>query len=400
MATFDPYMYDMFDVMFPTVAVVEPNPDIPREEAPTIETGLGNESVLDIRMIVNSSSPWIFGEAEDRVILPILLSLLALICLAGNGLVIFGTLAIRRMRTGSNLMLVNIAVSDLCFILFCVPTAIVNHATPWGLSDAPGINVCKFVHYSIFVTAYVSVYTLVVMCVFRFCSEFMVAKSNSLLSRGNALVSCLVVWLAFLISHLNLLIAADGAIFQEPFICVHTEFLVDQAKLKTLWVTFMTCAFLLPLLSVCTLSGIVLHQQSRRRRGVATRHPDPAYPTPAHELRSKRELTLVIMATLVVRALCWIPIQVFVMIDVFGMSQYTETYRKAEMLGVCFALAGSCVNPLIYKCASTDYRRAFHQVCFTLGCKCSDDKLEDDNSDMNETIMSIISDSSNHINYT
>ena len=105
------------------------------------------------------------------------------------------------------------------------------------------------------------------------------------------------------------------------------------------------------------------------------------------------------MAVMVLRTICWLPIQVFVMVDVFGMSELTELYRKAEMLGVCFAFVGASISPVVYNCCSHDFRIAYQEVFEAVGCKCGDDRPEDDYSDMNETIMSIISDSSNHINY-
>ena len=59
------------------------------------------------------------------------------------------------------------ALCDLVFIAVTIPTAIINHASPGGGVPAPTEAVCKFVHYTMFVTVYVAIYTLVVTCVFR-----------------------------------------------------------------------------------------------------------------------------------------------------------------------------------------------------------------------------------------
>ena len=355
------------------------------------------------------NSTWIFGETEDSIILPILLVMLGVGSLLSNGLIIGVTLAFRRMRTGSNLMLLNIALSDLVFMLFCIPTAIINHVDRGnqGTDAIPGLGLCKFVHYIIFVTVYVSIYSLVVSCVFRFFGECMSDRSRttSLLSRGNAIISAVVIWVAFLMSHINFLIQPDGAIFQEPFICLHSELLTsDGTKVKTLWVTFLTCAFLVPMVTICALSAITLHRQRHKRPPRPPNGQPHNYESAQNyinEKRNKRELALVVMATMVLRAVCWFPIQIFVMVDIFGVSIVSEVYRKAEMIGVCCAFAATCVNPMLYNCLSTDFRHAFHEAFRQLGCGCCiSDKSEDEYSDMNETIMSIISDSSNHINYT
>ena len=342
------------------------------------------------------NTTWIFGPTEDRVILPLLLSLIALCALLTNGLVIFSICSYKKMRNGPNLMLLNIAVSDLIFAAFCIPTAIVNHSIP-GEEDPVNVDICKFVHYVIFVTIYVGIYTLVVTCVFRFFTEFLDTTFYQLLSKTNAVVSNMVIWIAFCISHLNFVMQEDTAIFQEPFICIQTDSLIDQTKMRTLWITFLACAFLLPLVTICTLSAVTMHTQRKQTPGTDREKKG--------EVRSMRELTIMIMASMVVRTLCWLPIQVFVMIDIFGMMEITELYRKAEMLAVCCAFGGSCINALVYSCVSEDFRNGFQEAASCLFSKKEPEKpppvtyKHDDESDLNETIMSILTDSSNHINY-
>ena len=352
----------------------------------------------------DTSSPWIFGEVEDTVILPILLSLIALLCWTANLLLLYGVLSRPKLRSGFNLMLVNISVCDLIFISLCVPTAIINHATYGALLEPPGAQVCKFVHYVTFVTVYVAIYTMVVTCVFRFFGEYMSdkGKSVSYLSLGNGLLSCAVIWFAFIMSHINFLIQQDVAIFQEPFICIHSDTMMETAKLKTLWVTFLACAFLIPLVAVAVLSGIILTKRhpDEDRAAFPLNHRMALTEVLSTDTRTKRERTLLIMSATVVRTLCWVPIQIFVMVDVFGYTHSDELYRKAEMLSVCVAFLGSFMSPVVYYFASTEIKNCYRELFTKMGCSgCTPVNVEDQGSDMNETIMSIISDSSNHINY-
>ncbi len=341
------------------------------------------------------NNTWIFGPTQDQIIIPMLLSIIALCAVISNGLIVFSILGFKHMRTGPNLMFLNIAVSDMILIFFCIPTSIVNHAIPNGGGPLT-VSLCKFVHYVTFVTVYVGIYTLVVICVFRFFSEVMSSKFGTLLSRGNALTSSVVIWAAFLISHVNLLLQEDAALFQEPFICIQSDLLVSQTKMRTLWGTFLTCAFLLPLVTVCGLSAIILHSHN---------HKMPI--EDSYEIHDKvdvhhrRELTVLTMASMVMRTVCWLPIQIFVMIDVFQMTEITIMYRKAEMVGACCAFLGASISALVYNIVSMDFRMAFHESAAVLTCKKQEDSpgYTDDGSDMNETIMSILSDSSNHINY-
>ena len=170
--------------------------------------------------ITSSQGQWIFGESQDTVVLPILLLFIALLCIFGNTLLAFSILGARSLRSsGFNVMLLNIAACDVIFVLVTIPTAIANHVAYAHFASAPAFDLCKVVHYVTFVTVYVAVYTLLVTSVFCFCSEFMNerGKLGTYLSPSNALASCLVTWLAFLLSHVNLLLQDDVTIFQVPY---------------------------------------------------------------------------------------------------------------------------------------------------------------------------------------
>lgn len=355
-----------------------------------------NVSDFENFTIPTYDNTWIFGRNEDLIILPVLLSLIALCAFMSNGLIVFGVLGFKRMRTGPNLLILNLAFADLVFLMFCIPTSILNHAMPGN--GALSEYLCKFVHYVVFVTVYTGIYTLVVLCVFRLCSELMSTKFTVLLSKTNAVITSMVIWAAFMTSHVNLLVHQDAALFQEPFICVHSDLLLAQTRMRTLWITFLTCAFLLPLVITCSLCALILHNN---RSLLAV--PEDSYDRQAAvEARQRRELTIMTMAAMVTKTICWLPIQVFIMIEVFGMSEINSVYRKAEMVGVCCAFIGSCINALIYNCISTEFRTAFRDVVKVLTCHKEEEppRYKDTASDMNETIMSILTDSSNHINYT
>ena len=69
-----------------------------------------------------------------------------------------------QMRNTTNLLILNLAVADLLFILVCVPAT----ASDYILMFWPfGLTWCRTVQYIIYVTAYVSIYTLVLMAADR-----------------------------------------------------------------------------------------------------------------------------------------------------------------------------------------------------------------------------------------
>ena len=73
-----------------------------------------------------------------------------------------------QMKNTTNLLILNLAVADLLFVLVCVPFT----ASDYVLMYWPfGLFWCRTVQYIIYVTAYVSIYTLVLMAGDRYMSR-------------------------------------------------------------------------------------------------------------------------------------------------------------------------------------------------------------------------------------
>ena len=330
----------------------------------------------------------VFGETEDKFIFPALFFLLGLCGLALNLVIIVVILRSRRIQTGSNIMVLNLAICDVVFLLVCTPLTALNHAQKVTDDPLRATIICRVLHYFVFVTVYVSCYTMVVLCIFRFCGIFMPGKYIKLLSRKIAIVFNIIIWIIIMLSDINFLMEDDAAMFQDAFICLQVAPELDQTKVRTLWATFLTFAFLLPLLVICILSGAIL-RHVRRKLASEDRYEEDQF-----EMKSKREVTNLILAATVLRTLCWIPTQLLVMVNIFSVTDYSASHRKAEVFSVCLVYLSPCLCPLVYIVASSDLREAMAEC---LPCKCF--RRDEDLSDTNETIMSIISDSTNNINY-
>jgi len=113
---------------------------------------------------------WVFGETADTVVVPLVLAAIGLFAVASNLVVLSALVGLRRMRSGPNLMLANLAAADLAVVTAAVPAAVVSRVL--GVT-AVSVPACRFVHYVIFVGVYVSMYTLVVVCVFGFFGELL-----------------------------------------------------------------------------------------------------------------------------------------------------------------------------------------------------------------------------------
>ena len=119
-----------------------------------VSTEQSNELDFDIERIQSIVS----------VLVPISFGLIGLLGLVGNSLVVVVVAANPNMRSTTNLLIINLAVADLLFVLFCIPFTGTDFVLPYW----PFGNIwCKVVQYLIIVTACASVYTLVLMSLDR-----------------------------------------------------------------------------------------------------------------------------------------------------------------------------------------------------------------------------------------
>ena len=117
------------------------------------------------------------------------------------------------MKNTTNLLILNLAVADLLFILVCVPFT----ASDYVLMYWPfGLFWCRTVQFIIYVTAYVSIYTLVLMAGDRFLAVVFPISSLTIRTIPNAKVLIFLTWIITVASNIpiwmthNLLKVEEG----------------------------------------------------------------------------------------------------------------------------------------------------------------------------------------------
>lgn len=138
------------------------------------------------------------------IVVPLLFGIIVILGLFGNALVVIVVAANQQMRSTTNLLIINLAVADLCFIVFCVPFTAFDYILPfWPFGDIW----CKMVQYLIVVTAYASVYTLVLMSLDRFLAVVHPIASMSVRTERNAITAIAVTWIVILVVSVPVLLS-------------------------------------------------------------------------------------------------------------------------------------------------------------------------------------------------
>lgn len=122
---------------------------------------------------------------------PVIFGIIAIVGFFGNALVVTVVVANSRMRSTTNLLIVNLALADLLFIVFCVPFTASDYALLfWPFGEVW----CKIVQYLVIVTANASIYTLVLMSLDRYLIVVHPLSSISIRTKTKTYWAIAVTW--------------------------------------------------------------------------------------------------------------------------------------------------------------------------------------------------------------
>jgi allatostatin receptor len=291
-----------------------------------------------------------YGDILYECVAPALFGFVSVAGVAGNSLVIYVVCTKHKLRSMTNLLLLNLAVADLSFVLICPPFTAYQFATlHWPFEGALGDALCKTMHYLLNVTAYVTIYTLVLIAALRYAT-IVHHETNNRRTRRIVVTTLVVgIWVVMLLVNLPILFSYGVQInpYGEPD-CENYGRHVGQA----LYATFFVFAYLLPLSIICGLyiaiqrsfsSGIYMHGTQRAQQ-------------------QKKYASHLIAAVIVTFAVCWFPVQIHLILAYFSTLPESNFYRTVSVLFNFLAYSNSCVNPFIYNFTSQEFRESFREV--------------------------------------
>ena len=146
----------------------------------------------------NLSNSQATASADDEVsdhllylIIP-LYSLVFVIGTIGNILVILTVVTVKQMRNTTNALILHLAIANLSFVLMCIPHTIYGYVV--HSYYFPRL-LCKVANTLMYLSAYVSIYILVLMSIDRFLGVVYAVKSTKYRTERNAHLAVIVIWL-------------------------------------------------------------------------------------------------------------------------------------------------------------------------------------------------------------
>ncbi|XP_075543683.1 gastrin/cholecystokinin type B receptor-like [Dermacentor variabilis] len=357
-------------------------------------SGDGNSNVnMPDGVVLRKPTAAIWWQSEEAVLVAPY-TIILLLAVLGNGLVIL-TLAInQRMRTVTNLFLLNLAVSDLLLGVFCMPFTLVGVLLREFVF---GQLMCKLIPYLQAVSVCVSDWTLVAVSVERYYAICQPLRSRAWQTPRHAQRTVAVVWAVSLLLMLPIALLSElrptrdsakmkcredwGEALYERLFTLFLDVLLLVLPLVVMVATYARIAVTLHSAMQQQLTTATTGSPLKNGSPFAAVHPSQPEPgtslrlhrgatirwhprDPDRSLATKQRIIRMLFVVVVEFFVCWTPLYVLNTVSLF---QPEAVYYGLGYRGICFlqllAYASSCCNPITYCFMNRTFRVSFLALC-------------------------------------
>ncbi|KAF1392596.1 hypothetical protein PFLUV_G00029720 [Perca fluviatilis] len=293
------------------------------------------------------------GSPVLRFLICLVYSVVCAAGLMGNLLVIF-FIRVKQERKKStvNLFVLNLAVTDLQFVL-TLPFWAVDTALDfsWPFGDA----MCKIILSVTVMNMYASVFFLTAMSVTRYCSVASALKSRTRQKSCPAKWTCAIIWtLATLATAPTSIFSTVSNVTGEK-LCL-LRFPGGQYWLAVYHIQKLLLGFVLPM-SIVSISYVMLLRFVRNRTMKTS--------NPKRRCQVTKSITIVVLSFF----LCWMPnhaITLWSVLVKLNVANWDKAYYIVHTyvfpLTVCLAHTNSCLNPIIYCLMRKEFRNKLRSL--------------------------------------
>ncbi|XP_067136805.1 neuropeptide receptor 15-like [Centruroides vittatus] len=300
------------------------------------------------------------------VCLSFLFFVIGSIGIVGNLLVIYAILSDKRMRRSvTNLLLMNLAVSDFINMVVCIPDIIQfieNHG--WRL----GLPLCKVLRFTEVFALYASVMTLVSVCIERYIAIIHPITAHILCCRVRILIIIGCIWpLAMACASPNLIFHILSTDHPDFTPCISkfpspVDFFIFKYIESALF-------YLIPLFLQVTLY-VRIGRKLFRPEALRSIEPSIGKENYAGTMKARRGVVKMLIAGVTVYFVSFSPHQILLVYNTFSKTKFQENWPFLIFVNI-MAYASSACNPLLYSIFCQKFRQKFRSVLF---CGDSSDK--------------------------
>uniref|UniRef100_A0A0C9QBK4 GHSR_0 protein n=1 Tax=Fopius arisanus TaxID=64838 RepID=A0A0C9QBK4_9HYME len=285
----------------------------------------------------------------------------------GNLMVPLVVLRGKDLRNSTNIFLVNLSVADLCVLLVCAPTVLVEiNSGPqvWPLGE----HMCKAVPFVELTVAHASVLTILAISFERYYAICEPLRAGYICTKARATFLCFLAWIF-------------AAVCASPMIWVsqyakmgpngsHEETKEDSripvclmqatTTSTTVFILLLTTAFfLVPLLILLMLYSMVVRHLI---------HDSSTSTADSYHTRARRQVVLMLLTVVFSFFICLAPFKIFTSYIVLAPTEDIDaidldTYFNILYFSRVMCYLNSAINPILYNLMSSRFRLGFLKLC-------------------------------------
>ncbi|KFM78411.1 [Phe13]-bombesin receptor, partial [Stegodyphus mimosarum] len=318
----------------------------------------------------NSTEYVPYEERMETYIVPIVFAVVFVAGFLGNGTLICIFLRHRTMRTIPNTYIMSLAVGDFILIVGTVPFI----STIYTFESWPyGEFICKLSEFLKDVSMGVTVFTLTMLSYDRYIAIVLPIKRHT-----NSNAKTMTIATAFGIWFLSILLATPGAyvsfLWEVPvskdkviYVCYPFPQNLMPWYPRVVVITKFMLLYGIPLILIASFYVMIAwHLMLSSRNSIGEN------PTQLKQLRSRTKVAKIVLAFVVIFAVCFFPSHVFLIwyyFDPNPNAHYNSFWHSWKIMGYVMTFANSCLNPIALYLISSVFRNYFKRYLFCCCCK-------------------------------
>lgn len=297
----------------------------------------------------------LFG--DDPLGLIVAYCIVIVVSLTGNLLITLIIYKTPTMRTATNLLIVNMSISDVIFSVFHVPIYVYNHFSPGPYMALNGFLAhlfCKLSSkYLNQVAICVSILTMIAIAYDRFYAVVYPFKAK-FRTRWSRIVTIVSIWTFSVVLYIVEAIRFETVNWKGRTYCVYTAKLYSRTFTKAFQIVEFILLFAFPLLAMCVLYGVLIVRMHLRKV--------PGVQISERQSRENTRNRRVVYMSLTVVILFAFVISPYRIVDLIESSwvrrRAIQCWQMDRRLLVNFLMQSSCaLNPFVYFAFSENYRQ-------------------------------------------
>ncbi len=285
------------------------------------------------------------SHGSSAIFISFIYSVVCLVGLCGNSMVIYVIFRYAKMKTATNIYILNLAIADELVMLsvpFLVTSSLLHH---WPF----GSLLCRLVLSVDAINMFTSIYCLTVLSIDRYISVVHPIKAARYRRPTIAKMVNLAVWIFSILVILPIIIFSTTAPNSDGSVACNMQMPAPERRWMAVFVIYaFLMGFLFPVIAICMCYILIIVKM----RVVALKAGWQ------QRKKSERKITLMVMMVVTVFVICWMPFHIVQLVSVF-VQQHNATLSQ---LAVILGYANSCANPILYGFLSDNFRRSFQRI--------------------------------------